>query len=164
MRTKSMSSSSQRRPRAPLQPNARGLSLLEVMCAVVILGTILASAMFAVSRAQRHLALLERKSQALAGLEMLLSGQAPELSTASRGAGPNPIPESLRELGTVGPPASGGLLPGSAGLTWTSQTRTELADELELTIARIDVHDKSDAIPLASVEVVVSAKITTPAK
>jgi prepilin-type N-terminal cleavage/methylation domain-containing protein len=143
---------------------SRGLSLLEVMCALVILGTILASAMFAISKCQRHLALIEKKSQALAALETMLSGEELTRMFISREPGPNSGQEARGGAGMPVMGSSGGDLPGSPGLRWASQTRTERADELEVTIARIDVHDGTDAAPLASLEIVVSAKVAATPK
>ena len=117
----------------------RGLSLLEVLCALAILGTVLACSVGALSRAQRDLMVSRQRLRAIAGLDTLVRTGTPWRPGASPGA-------------------NEGTLAGAEEMRWTCATRKERSDDLEFTISRLEVLGAGGGAPLAWCEIVVSIK------
>lgn len=121
--------------RSTSSPHSPGFTLLEVLAALVVLGTLMTGAMLAKSRYARQTALAERKLEAIRSVDDLLQGWWGEHPDV--------------------PQAGHGTLAGGA-MTW--QTRTQAIDKYRK-ITRLDVFDsprRSGDEPLVSVELLMA--------
>jgi type II secretory pathway component PulJ len=128
---------------------AAGLTLVEVVAGLALLSTLLVAVLTTKARATRQWSHAQRKLEAIAAADRLVTGWWQDLDRFPR--------------------RSAGRMPGASGLAWrTSPVAKPELSGLAVSVVRVEVFDEAasgaaDRTPLASVEVVLDdARPTAP--